>query len=94
MRENIIEKRLRRKTEAIGGLAPKWVSPGMNGVPDRLVLLPGGRITFVETKAPGEKPDPIQEYRIKQLRALGFRVEVLDSTAAVDEFIREVTNGI
>jgi hypothetical protein len=63
-------------------------------VPDRIIFLPGGRTVFIELKAPGKKPDPIQEYRIRQLRDLGQRVEVLDSLEAVDRFIEEARNGI
>ena len=94
MRENTIERRLRIKTESAGGRAWKWVSPGTLGVPDRIVLFPGGRAFFVETKAPGKKPDPIQEHRLGQLQALGFQTRVLDSLEAVDRFIEEATDGI
>ena len=59
--------------KAAGGLCPKFVSPGTAGMPDRLLLLPGGRILFVEVKAPGKKPHPLQKHRHEQLRALGFR---------------------
>ena len=48
MREKTIEKKLISETKAIGGIAPKLVSPGFDGMPDRMVLLPGGRIGFVE----------------------------------------------
>ena len=90
MRETAVEKRLKTKVERMGGQAWKWVSPGARGVPDRIIFLPGGRTVFIELKAPGKKPDPIQEYRIRQLRDLGQRVEVLDSLEAVDRFIEEV----
>jgi hypothetical protein len=90
MRETAVEKRLKTKIERMGGQAWKWVSPGTRGVPDRIIFLPGGRTVFIELKAPGKKPDPIQEYRIRQLRDLGQRVEVLDSLEAVDRFIEEV----
>ena len=64
MREKKIEQSLVRAVRAAGGLCPKWVSPGLDGVPDRIVLLPGGRIAFAELKAPGKKPRPLQEVRI------------------------------
>lgn len=90
MRESAIERRL--VTEAIkrGGFAPKFVSPGLDGVPDRLLLLPGGKLAFVEVKAPGKKPRPLQRRRIEQLTALGFRVFVLDRIEQIGEILDEV----
>ena len=55
MREKTTETKLVKAVRAIGGLAPKFVSPGLDGVPDRLVLLPGGRIAFIELKAQGKR---------------------------------------
>ena len=66
-----------------GGICPKWVSPGFDGVPDRIVLLPHGKFAFVEVKAPGEKPRPLQVSRHKLLRRLGFRVYVLDDMSQI-----------
>ena len=86
-----IEAYLRdRVREVLHGRAYKWVSPGNNGVPDRMVCLPGGRVVFAELKAPGKQPRPDQAAKHRELRALGFRVEVLDSKAAVDAFIEEL----
>ena len=93
MLENRIEKKLKKEVENIGGKALKFVSPGMSGVPDRIVLLPGGKIIFVELKAPGEKLKLLQEYRAKELRKLGFRVEMLDSIEKVNNFIFEVKDS-
>ncbi len=90
MQESNIEKRLKKEIEKIGGKALKFVSPGVSGVPDRIVLLPQGRIIFVELKAPGKKPRPIQKYRIKELTALGFKVEIIDSIERINNFIREI----
>ena len=78
MIEKNIEAALVRATRNRGGICPKFTSPGMDGMPDRLVLLPGGHIGFVEVKAPGEKPRPLQAYRHRQLRRLGIKVYVLD----------------
>jgi len=78
-RESTIEKHLAAEVKKAGGIAYKFVSPGRRSVPDRLVLLPGGRLVFVECKAPGEKPRPDQLREHKRLRALGFNVVVLDS---------------
>ena len=73
-----------------GGICPKWVSPGFDGMPDRIALLPGGKSGFVETKAPGEKPRPLQASRHALLRRLGFRVYVLDDPAQIGGIIDEI----
>ena len=90
MRESAIERRLVTEAVKRGGLAPKFVSPGLDGVPDRLLLLPGGRLAFVEVKAPGKKPRPLQRRRMEQLSALGFQVFVLDSKEQIGEILDEV----
>jgi Holliday junction resolvase len=87
MKESNLERKLKREVERQGGKALKFVSPGTAGVPDRLVLLPGGRLFFVEVKAPGQKLRPIQEKRKRELENLGFKVYVMDS---LDDFIKEV----
>ena len=79
MNEKIIERKLRETVKKSGGICPKFVSPGLDGVPDRLVLLPMGRIAFVELKAPGKKMRPIQIRRKKQLESLGFLVYCIDN---------------
>ncbi len=73
MREKIIEKKLAAAVKKAGGIAPKFVSPSYDGMPDRLVLLPDGIIAFAELKAPGKRPRPLQEARHRLLRSLGFR---------------------
>ena len=89
--EEEVEAYLRDKVSAVlHGKAYKWVSPGNNGVPDRMVCLPGGRVVFAELKAPGKQPRPEQAAKHRELRALGFLVEVLDSKVAVDAFIEEL----
>ncbi len=90
MREQEIETRLKEEVERAGGLALKFISPGAAGVPDRIVLLPGKEIYFVELKAPGEQLRPLQLKRKKQLEKLGFKVYVIDSIQAVSAFMREV----
>jgi len=72
-------------------MAYKWVSPGNNGVPDRIVIVPGGRVVFVELKAPGKKPTQLQQFQQDRLRAMGCDVRVIDSREGVDELIRELT---
>ena len=89
IRESGIEKRLKKEVEKIGGKALKFVSPGTIGIPDRIVLYKGGTI-FVELKSPGKKLRAMQEYRAKELRALGFRVEMIDTVAKVDSFVNEL----
>lgn len=77
-REKDIEAYLVRRVKELGGVAYKFVSPGHAGVPDRLVCLPGGLAWFVELKAPGKKPRPLQRVELRRLRALGFRADVID----------------
>lgn len=87
MSEKQIEQRLVKAVKAQGGIAPKWVSPGTDGMPDRLLLLPGGRAAFAEVKAPGRTLRPLQAHRKKQLEALGFAVFVLDDPKQVKEIL-------
>lgn len=91
--ESVIEKRLKKETEKIGGKALKFVSPGMSGMPDRIVLLPQGRIVFVELKAPGKKRRKLQEYRATQLQALGFQVECIDTLEGINRFVKQIVEG-
>ena len=90
MREKEIELKLVHAAKAAGGICPKLVSPGTDGMPDRMVLLPGGHIAFVEVKVPGKKPRPLQMRRHEQLRALGFSVHVLDDPEQIPGMIREI----
>lgn len=78
MRENEIEAKLVTAVKAVGGVCWKFTSPGTAGVPDRIVLMPSGKIGFVEVKAPGEMSRPLQRLRIRTLQKLGFKVFVLD----------------
>ena len=77
MLEKKIEQKLVKAVKKEGGLCLKFVSPGMDGMPDRIVLMPGGRIAFVEVKAPGKKPRPLQLRCHDLIRALGFPVYVI-----------------
>ena len=90
MRENKIEAKLKQMVEKQGGIAPKFVSPGLSGMPDRLVLLPGGQIAFVEVKAPGKVPRPLQEARHRMLRKLRFKVYVLDDVDQIGGILDEI----
>lgn len=90
MREKEIEKKLVEETKRRKGLAVKFVSPGFDGMPDRILLLPGGKIAFVEVKAPGRQPRPLQLVRHAMLRRLGFRVFVLDYELMIEKILEEV----
>lgn len=90
MRESVIERKLVTKVKKRGGLAVKFVSPGLDGVPDRLVLFPGGKMAFVELKAPGKNMRPIQERRARQLTALGFRVYCVDNNEMIGGVLDEI----
>jgi hypothetical protein len=79
MREKTVEQKLKTAVGGRGGLALKFISPGLGGVPDRLILLPGGQMAFAEVKAPGKQLRPLQVKRKSQLESLGFRVYVIDS---------------
>lgn len=87
LRENSIEQKLLKQVRLRGGLCIKFISPGMSGVPDRIVLLPGGRITFVEVKAPGKTPRKLQKAVHAMIRDLGFKVVVLDSIDNIKEVL-------
>lgn len=76
-RERDIEKWLREKIQQLGGVAMKFTSPGNDGVPDRIAVLPGGRIWFVELKREGEKPTAIQKWQMEQLRKMGCNVALI-----------------
>lgn len=93
MREKQIEKKLITEVKKRGGICPKWASPGFDGVPDRIVLLPGMKFAFVEVKAPGEKPRPLQLSRHRLLRRLGFRVYILDNESQIGGTIDEIQSA-
>lgn len=76
MLESEIEKKFKRNIQSIGNGVKclKFVSPGFSGVPDRMILLPGGHVIFVELKQPGKKERKRQLYVQELLRRLGFEV--------------------
>ncbi len=90
MREKQIEQKLTLMVKAAGGIAPKFVSPGFAGMPDRLVLLPDGVFAFAELKAPGMKPRALQLARHEMLKRLGFKVYVIDGTEQIGEMLNEL----
>ena len=93
MREREVEQSLVRSVKRMGGICPKWVSPGLDGVPDRIVLFPGGRIGFVELKAPGKKMRPLQKKRKEKLESLGYLVFCIDRTEQIGEALREIQSS-
>lgn len=92
--ERDIEQKLVKAVKAKGGLAPKFVSPGFDGVPDRIVLLPRGRIAFIELKAKGRKMRPLQVRRKRQLESLGFSVYCIDSPEQIGGILDEIKNSV
>jgi hypothetical protein len=93
MREKNIERKLVAAVKAAGGIAPKFTIPSLDGMPDRLLLMPGGKAAFVEVKAPGCKPCPLQLHRHGMLRRLGFRVFVLDDVQQINDILEDLQNG-
>ena len=93
MREKTIEQKLVKATKAVGGIAPKLTCPGWGGVPDRLILLPGKRLAFVEVKGPGEQMRPLQVKRKRQLEALGFSVYCIDRPDQIGGVLDEIRSS-
>ena len=85
-----IEKKFTKAIRHVGGIALKLVSPSFNGIPDRLVLMPKGKIGFVEIKDKGKKPRALQISRHNMLRQLGFKVFVLDDVDDIEKIIEEI----
>lgn len=89
MLEKEIEVKLKKRVEELGCMCLKFESPGFTGVPDRIILMPGGLVLFVELKAPGKKERPRQEYVQKQFRNLGFIVvSSVDSVEKIDKVVK------
>ena len=87
MKESEIEKYFVKECKKHGWLPLKFVSPSMNGVPDRIILMPNGRLFFAELKAPGEKPRALQRAVHNVIRKYGFSVCVIDSKETADTYI-------
>lgn len=86
MLEKDIERAFVARVKSLGGMAEKFTSPGRRSVPDRLVTMPGGRIVFVELKAPGKKPTDVQQRDHNRRKALGCDVRVIDTMEAARAF--------
>lgn len=94
MNEKLIEKKLREGVKQRGGIALKFASPYYTGVPDRIVLMPGGRVSFVELKSTGKKPTPKQQAVIALLAGLGFRTEVIDRGEQLIDYLKSLDHEI
>ncbi len=86
--EKLLERKLREGVKRLGGWSIKLLALHITGLPDRLCLLPGGRLFFAEVKTTGETPSPIQWVIIKKLRKLGFRVVVIDNSIQLNQILR------
>jgi len=84
MSEKAIERYLVRRVKDLGGVCLKYYSPSTAGYPDRVCLLPGGGVLWVEVKSTGRKPTKLQRLRHEQMSRLGFPVSVVDSKQGVD----------
>lgn len=91
MTEKHVEQNLVAAVHRRGGLAPKFVSPGWAGVPDRMVLMPQGHMAFVELKAPKQVMRPLQVHRKRQLEELGFRVYCIDQPDQIGGVLDEIS---
>lgn len=83
--EREVEESLAKGVKKLGGRAYKFVSPGNAGVPDRIVILPGGKIIFVELKRPGGKTTALQDVQIQRLQDLGCDVGIVSSLQEVKD---------
>ena len=92
MLEKQIERKLTEKVKKLNGMCLKQTS--LAGIPDRLVLMPGGKMAFVELKAPGEKPRKLQQVRIKQLRKMGFMCFVVDGLEMISDVLDSIKGGV
>ena len=90
MREKTIEQKLVSEVKKRGGICPEWVCPSFDGMPDRVVFLPGRHFGLVEVKAPGKKPRPLQASRHRLLQHLGFKVYVLDAIENIGGILDEI----
>lgn len=88
--EKLVERRLVELVKANGGMCIKLLCDQLIGLPDRLCLFPGHKIVFVELKTTGRKPKRIQTFMHNKLRALGFRVEVIDTIEGVNKFVEDI----
>ena len=90
--ESQLERKLFERIKKMGGMALKFISPGRAGVPDRIILMPEGKIYFVEMKSRRGEINPIQEYVFEKFKNLGFEVRILNSEEKIKNFLQEIYN--
>lgn len=90
LQEKFIERELVSRLKKVGVESIKFEVLGKRGMPDRIILIPGGRVVFAEVKSPGEKLRPLQEKRKRELENLGFKVYVIDSKSEIDELVKQI----
>lgn len=88
--EKVVERKLVELVKINGGMCIKLLCDQLIGLPDRMCLFPGHKIVFVELKTTGRKPKRIQVHMHNKLRALGFRVEVIDTVESVINFVDDI----
>ena len=88
--EKVIERKLVEAVKANGGMCIELLCDNLLGLPDRMVLMPHSKIAFAELKTTGQKPRRIQVFMHNRLRNLGFRVEVIDTTKGINDFINSI----
>ncbi len=89
--EKIVERKLVELVKINNGMCIKLLCDQLIGLPDRMCLFPKHKIAFVELKTTGQKPRRIQTFMHNKLRALGFRVEVIDTVEGVINFVEDIT---
>lgn len=94
MNEKLIEMKLREAVRKLGGIALKLFSPSFTGLPDRLVLMPGGKASFAEIKTTGKKASPRQKIVLGQLSKFGFLAVVIDDQISLDNFLKNIQNDL
>lgn len=88
--EKAIEKKLNEAVKKLGGWSIKLLPFQFNGLPDRLLLIPGGHVIFVEVKSEKKKPEPLQLWVHKKLRNLGFKVYVIDTFELLNKLMYDI----
>lgn len=94
MNEKLIEKKLREEVKKLGGIALKLFSPSFTGLPDRLILMPGGKASFAEIKTTGKTATPRQNNVLEMLSKLGFLAVVIDDQISLNQFLKNIQNDL
>jgi hypothetical protein len=94
MNEKLIEKKLREEVIKLGGIALKFASQTYTGMPDRIILMPGGKTSFVEIKTTGKKATPIQTRNLELLCTMGFDARLIDDQRGLDSLLKDLENDL